>query len=276
MQQSRALLASLLVLALFGCAPQSEVDSLRRDMDEMKSRLFTTDRAINEVRGEVKEGVEKSLAGYKSKLEGMQKDMASIRKEGADLQATLDSARVDQQSLNGKIDDIRIMAQKPAEDINLLRDDLSKRLAALDQRIGKLEAALAAQQQKAAEVPQTPEGLYQQAVDAMKAGDRAKSRELMSKFLESYPKHKLAANAHYWLGESYYGDKNYDQSVLEFQEVIDKFPGNEKIPAAMLKQGMAFKAMGDNQSAQYIFKKLIEEYPKSDEARLAREKLRSK
>ncbi|HJV36922.1 tol-pal system protein YbgF [Geomonas sp.] len=276
MQPSRALLFSLLALALSGCAPQSEVDSLRRDMDEMKSRLFATDKSINEVRGEVKEGVEKSLAGYRSKLDAMQKDMASIRKEGADLQATLDSARVDQQGLNGRLDDIRIMAQKPAEDIILLREDLAKRLTALDQRISKLEADFVAQQAKAAEAAQTPEALYQQAMDAMNGGDMAKSRELWMKFLERYPKHKLAANAHYWLGEGYYSSKTYDQAVLEFQEVIDKYPGNEKIPAAMLKQGMSFKAMGDNQSAQYILKKLVEEYPKSDEARLAKERLRSK
>jgi tol-pal system protein YbgF len=281
MQQTRVVLTSLALLALCGCATQSEVESLRRDTDEMKSRIFTMDKNISEVRGEVREGVEKSLAGYRKTLEDMQKDvasyqkdMAAIRKAGADLQATLDSARVDMQVLTGKIDDVRIMAQKPAEDIALLREDHAKSMTALEDRLSKLEARLTEQQKKTAEAAQqTPEAIYQQGLDAYKAGDSAKAREILAKFLEQHPKHKLAANAHYWIGETYYAEKNYEQAVLEFQDVIKNYHDKEKVPAAMLKQAMAFKELGDNKSAQYIYKKLVDEYPKSDEAKSAREKL---
>jgi tol-pal system protein YbgF len=283
MQSSRAVLTSLAMLTLVGCASQGDLESVRRDADEMKGRIFTLDKGLSEVRGEVKEGVEKSLAGYRQTLvalqrdvEAYQKEMAAIRKGGADVQATLDSARVDMQLLTGKVDDVRILAQKPADDIALLKEDTSKRLAALDERLTRLEKGLAEQQKKATELQQTPEALYQQGLEAMKAADVAKARELFSKFLELYPKHKLAANAHYWLGETYYSEKNFEQAILEFQEVIKNFPEKEKVPAAMLKQGMAFKEMGDSKSSVYILKKLVEEYPKSEEAKVAKEKLRAK
>ncbi|MCM0084006.1 tol-pal system protein YbgF [Geomonas sp. Red32] len=283
MQALRVAGTSLIALALFGCASKADVDVMRRDNDEMKNRIFAMEKGLNEVRGDVKEGIEKSLAANRKSLEtlqkdvgGYQKDMETIRKSAADLQATLDSSRVDMQVLTGKIDDVRILAQKPADDIALLKDDLNKRLAALEDRMAKLEAGLADQQKKAALAQQTPEWLYQQAQDAYKRGDVAKARESFGKFLETYPKHRLAANAHYWLGETYYSDKNYDQAVLEFQEVINNFPDNrDKVPAAMLKQGMAFKEMGDPKSAVYVYRKLIEEFPKSDEAKVAKEKLRS-
>jgi tol-pal system protein YbgF len=283
MQSSRAVLTSLAMLTLVGCASQGDLESVRRDADEMKGRIFTLDKGLSEVRGEVKEGVEKSLAGYRQTLvalqrdvEAYQKEMAAIRKGGADVQATLDSARVDMQLLTGKVDDVRILAQKPADDIALLKEDTSKRLAALDERLSRLEKGLAEQQKKATELQQTPEALYQQGFETMKAADVAKARELFSKFLELYPKHKLAANAHYWLGETYYSEKNFEQAILEFQEVIKNFPEKEKVPAAMLKQGMAFKEMGDSKSSVYILKKLVEEYPKSEEAKVAKEKLRAK
>jgi tol-pal system protein YbgF len=125
-------------------------------------------------------------------------------------------------------------------------------------------------------VQQTPEFIYQQAYEAMKGGDVVHARELFTKFLELDPQHKLAANAHYWLGETYYTEKNFEQAVLEFQEVIKNFPDKEKVPAAMLKQGMAFKEMGDTKSATYIYKKLVDEFPKSEEAKVAKEKLRAK
>jgi tol-pal system protein YbgF len=287
MQSVRAVLVSFAMVSMVGCASQADLQSVRRDSDETKSRIFAIEKGLGEVRGEVKEGVEKSLAGHRERLEalqkeveGYQKDMASIRKGGADLQATLDSARVDMQLLTGKVDDLRIQAQKPADDLALLKEDTSKRLALLEDRLTKLEqglAGMAEQQKKSAELQQqTPEALYQQGLDAMKGGDSGKARELFTKFLDQNPKHKLAANAHYWLGETYYSEKNFEQAILEFQEVIKNFPEKDKVPAAMLKQGMAFKEMGDSKSSLYIYKKLTEEYPKSEEAKIAKEKLRTK
>ncbi|MBU5635955.1 tol-pal system protein YbgF [Geomonas sp. Red69] len=280
---TRGALGALVLLTFFGCASQSDLESVRRDNDEIKNRLFTLDRGLNEVRGEVKEGVEKSLAGYRQSLEalqadmaGYQKEMASIRKGGADLQATLESARVDMQLLTGKVDDVRILAQKPADDIALLKEDLNKRLAALEARMTKLEKGIEEQQAKAAAALKSPEQLYQQGQDALKAGQGAKAREFFASFLVQYPKHSLAANAQYWIGESYYQEKNYEQAVLEFQEVIKNYPDKEKAPAAMLKQGMAFRELGDSKSAAYILKKLVDEHPKSEEAKIARDKFKIK
>lgn len=283
MQRTRVVLTSILLLSMLGCASQQDLDTVRRDNDEIKNRLFTIEKGLSQVRGEVRDGVEKSLSGYRQNLDalqkemtGYQKDMAALRKGGADLQATLDSARVDMQLLTGKVDDVRLLAEKPANDMVLLKEDLNKRLAALDDRLSKLEKAVA-EQQTQPKPAQTPEALYQQGQEAMKGGDPAKAREILSKFIELYPQHKLAANAHYWLGETYYSDKNYDQAIVEFQEVIKNFPNNrEKVPAAMLKQGMAFKELGDSKSAAYVFKKLIEEYPKSEEAKIANNKLRGR
>lgn len=283
MQLTRVALTSLLLLTFFGCASQTELDSVRRDTDEIKNRIFTLDKGLTEVRGEVKDGVEKSLAGYRQSLEalqadmaGYQKEMAAIRKGGADLQATLESARVDMQLLTGKVDDVRLLAQKPADDIALLKEDLTKRLAALDERLGKLEKGVEEQQKKAALLLKSPDYLYQQGMEAMKEGNSTKARELFTNFLEQHPKHALAANAHYWIGESYYSEKNFDSAVLSFQEVIKNFPDKDKAPAALLKQGMAFKEMGDAKSANYVLKKLVDDYPKSEEAKTAREKLKIK
>ena len=81
-------------------------------------------------------------------------------------------------------------------------------------------------------------------------------------------------NAHYWIGETYYSEKNYEPAILSFQEVIKNYPTKEKVPAAMLKQSLAFKAINDIKSAKYVLKKLMDGYPKSDEAKKAKELLK--
>jgi tol-pal system protein YbgF len=107
-------------------------------------------------------------------------------------------------------------------------------------------------------------------LDSLKAGDVVAARDQFTKFLDQNPKHELAANAHYWIGETHYSEKNYELAILSYQEVIKNYLGKEKVVAAMLKQAMAFNAIKDAKSAKFVLKKLIEGFPKSEEAKKAK------
>lgn len=262
------------LFALAGCATREDMMSLQRDVDEVKTRLLQVDREVTGVRSATREDLEKSLATHQQELE-------QLRRNSADIQATIESTKVDNQVLTGKLDDLTLLAQKPAGDITLLREDLDRRMKGVEERIGKIEKGigelqktLAEAEAKSKEVVLTPEALYQQALDTFRAGDASKARELFSRFLESNPTHELVANAHYWLGETFYAEKKFDQAILEFQEIIKNFPKKEKVPAAMLKQAMAFREIGDVKSARYVLKKLQDDFPLSDEAQKAKERLK--
>ena len=262
------------LFALAGCATREDMMSLQRDVDEVKTRLLQVDREVTGVRSATREDLEKSLATHQQELE-------QLRRNNADIQATIESTKVDNQVLAGKLDDLTLLTQKPAGDITLLREDLDRRMKGVEERIGKIEKGvgelqktLAEAEAKSKEVVLTPEALYQQALDTFRAGDAPKARELFSRFLESNPTHDLVANAHYWLGETFYAEKKFDQAILEFQEIIKNFPKKEKVPAAMLKQAMAFREIGDVKSARYVLKKLQDDFPLSDEAQKAKERLK--
>lgn len=260
----------LVLLVAAGCASQGDLVSTRRDMDEIKSRLLKMERDVSNVGTDARQGVEKSVKGF-------QGDIDSLRKNQADLQASLEGLRVDLQVLAGKVDDAGNAAKKPADDLALLREDLDRRLTSFDDRIGKVGKELEELKKKSAEAPQAPvgpEGLYQTGLHVLKGGDPAKAREVLQKFLEQNPNHDLAVNAHYWIGESWFQEKKYEQAILEFQDLIKKYPGKEKVAAAMLKQGMAFAELGDTKSARYVYKKLVADYPLSDEAKKAQENLK--
>ncbi|SNB47196.1 tol-pal system protein YbgF [Geobacter sp. DSM 9736] len=269
--KSRCLVA-LVVCALAGCASQTDMANLQRDMDEMKARLLQVDRDVAGVKSSAREDLDKSLRAY-------QKDIETLRRSAADIQATIESTKVDNQVLSGKLDDVALLAKKPADDIALLREDMERRLKVVSDRMVKLEAGLEEfnkkiEESKPREPQQTPEGLYQKALDSFRAGDLVKSREMFGNFMQSYPSHDLVPNAQYWLGETLYAEKKYDQAILEFQQIIKKYPNKEKVPAAMLKQAMAFKELGDVKSARYVLKKLQEDYPFSEEAQKAKDRLK--
>lgn len=267
-----SMLAATLLFTVVGCANQRDVQFLQGDMDEMKSRLFRMEKEIGGLKTETKGSVEISQ-------KSVQSDIAGIRKGMADLQNSLEGTRVDLQVLSGKVDDAGQAAKRPAEDVALLKEDMRLRLAALEEKVQKLERGvdlLSKQlaETKAKEPEKSPETLYQQGLDLFKSGSMAKARELFARFIELYPKHELAANAHYWSGETYYSEKKYDEAILEFEKVIRNYPGKDKVPAAMLKQGLAFKEIGDSKSARHVLKKLVESHPTAEEAVKAKEKLK--
>ena len=102
-----------------------------------------------------------------------------------------------------------------------------------------------------------------------------KARQIFNQLIKDYPKSKNADNAQFWIGESYYRDKWYEKAILEYQNVIEKFPHGNKVPAAMLKQGMALEQIGEKASARLILEELVKKYPKSSEAGIASQKLKS-
>ena len=260
-------------LLVTGCATKNELGMVQRDTEDLKKRLFALEKDLSGVKVETKDGLEKNLLRFQRELE-------AARKGNADLQANVDTFRVDQQVLAGKVDDLALSAKKPAEEMSLLREDSNRRLDGLEQKLQQLGASLDELKKKLEEgtkptaTAQTPDSLYQSGRDAFAAGNTAKAREIFGRFLEQYPGHELSANATYWLGETYFKEKNYDQAIVTFQQVIKGFPKHEKVPAALLKQGLSFKELGDTKSARYVYKKLVEEFPQTEEAKLAREKLK--
>jgi len=261
-----------LFLCLAACATKGELNSVLQDMEEMKTRLIQSEKNISAVKVQAKEIAEQSSGETLKTIEG-------LRKGNADLQANLDAMRVDVQVINGKVDDLGLAAKKPLDDISLLKEDTSKSVASMEERLKKLDAEMAqvnaklAALAKSLEQQATPESTYKQAFDAYKNGEIAKARDLFNKFSEQFPDNKLAANARYWIGETYYIEKNYEQAALEFQRVIKEYPGKEKVPAAMLKQGLAFRELGDTKSTKFILKELIEKFPLADEVPAAKEVL---
>ena len=92
-------------------------------------------------------------------------------------------------------------------------------------------------------------------------------------FLDAYPRHDLADNAQYWLGEVYYDQKDWARATVEFRAVIERYPKGNKVPDAMLKLGYCFAAVGQPTKARAALEQVISVYPRSQPAQLAARKL---
>lgn len=111
-----------------------------------------------------------------------------------------------------------------------------------------------------------PEQLYKDAYDSVTAADYPKAQRWFETFLERHPKHELADNAYYWLGEVYLVQGNARKAVLAFKNGLEAFPKGRKAPGNLLKMGTAFEQLGQKGFASSAWKRVLDEYPDSPEA----------
>jgi tol-pal system protein YbgF len=159
--------------------------------------------------------------------------------------------------------------------------DLKKRLDVIDGYLnleggGKTQRETSAPPAKtgSAKKPQTSDQtLYTEAKQAFEQGNLAEARKGFEKLIAAYPKSQQADNAQFWIGETYYKEKWYEKAILEYQKVIENYPSGNKIPAALLKQGLSFLNIGETNNARLLLKELVAKYPNTDEAGIAKKKL---
>jgi len=217
-------------------------------------------------------------------------ELSALQRNVADLTANYDQVKSDQVAATTRTDETKVQMQK---DIAQLNDKVAEQGHALqemkgkvakveeiDRRVVALEEKVAAASPAAsavhAPVPQewkSPEEMYDYALGLIKGGDTRKGRQVLTAFASKYPDHKLLPNVFYWKGETFYAEKDYENAILSFQDVIDKYPGGDKAPDAMYKQGLSFMELKDRKNARILFELLQTKYPKSSAASMARQKL---
>jgi TolA-binding protein len=57
--------------------------------------------------------------------------------------------------------------------------------------------------------------------------------------------------------------------------IVDRYPASPKAATALYKRAVAMRAAGRTATARAAFERVVRDYPRSDEAALAREQLRS-
>lgn len=233
--------------------------------------------------------------------------MRRMESDNASLRAQVDSLRLHVQRLRtaaakaemagGRADEsfLRLRADNELR-LNQFADQiriLSDRVDDLDNRLANMPSKLRLMSDKAAATPSTPaatatetpaataipenaeaaQKLYDTAYQDLVRGQIDLAREGFLEFLRKYPQSTLADNAQYWIGESYYTQKNYARAAAEFAEVPDKYPTSDKLAAAMLKRAYALLGLNRNAEARTLLEHVIKKFPRSAEAELARVKL---
>ncbi len=134
------------------------------------------------------------------------------------------------------------------------------------------EAALA-EAVAASEMP--PEQLYRSAYEDYMRGNFDLAAQGFREYVRRFPDTDLTDNALYWIGECYDAQELTQEALQIFTQVLADYPNSDKAAAAQLKMGLLHLKAGDQGQGVVNLQYVVYEHPGTQEADLAREKLRS-
>ena len=104
---------------------------------------------------------------------------------------------------------------------------------------------------------------YIESLSFYQNGEWNKSLDGFTYLIAVNSSHDLADNCQYWVGEVYYGLKDYKRSISEFEKVFS-FPGTNKADDAQYKLGLCYLNINNNTRALEEFTKVIDYYSNSE------------
>jgi len=237
-------------VALGGCALRSDVRRLEEQLttmqdesnhrDSMLAAQLTQVLALQRQAGDSLAAAEASLLAFRGETLGQFYD---VQKQLLQVQE---------------------LAGQSSRRLNELRGDLDARGQQLS---GPAPAAGGASNASAVQ-------MYEASLQQLRRGSTGTARAGFRQFLEQYPTAPEAADAVYFIGESF-STEAPDSAAAYYTQVADKYPASPRAASALYRLGSMAESSKDTAAARGYYQRLIAKYPTSNEAALARDRLKA-
>ncbi len=278
-KKTLCLLVCLLLIA--GCASRQDLTRVQNELGQMVS-----------VQANDIEALKQENVALRKELDGSQEAIAAMRKTQAENNADMTGLKDRILRLNGRTEELqkdlaalRKTTQSKDEDIAEKLNQATFKINFVENflGIGKKDATVDAAEKGNRSAngrhkdvlngKSERESLYAAAYETFKEGKYGKARTEFQNFLKMHSRTEYSGNAQFWIGECYYNEQQYEKAILEYEKVVTNFPEGNKVPYALLKQGLSFQQLGDKTSARLFLQQVIRDYPNTNQAGVARAKL---
>ena len=264
-----AVLAALSLLGGVGCVSSDDIEGLHGRLNEIEKEIQSLER---------KSSSKEEVARLN---QSVSQQTTQLLKSNADTGIRLGELTTQMERLEAKL------------------EDTNRRLAQLSQQIAETQTQTQTQgdlsrMRQPGTVPgaapddgappdatvaggprPSPQELYDAAYADYTKGRYALAIQGFQEYLDLYPNTDVSDNAQYWIGESHYAQKKHREAIADFQKLQKSWPKSDKAAAALLKRGYSLLELGQKADGVVQLQYVIHEHPTSEEARLARTRLRT-
>ena len=192
------------------------------------------------------------VAGLSTKVDNLNNDMAEVRNSVADVNTQVNKILQLLTDVNNAVKVIQAPPAAPPPQPNAPQGTTS-----------------------GAGLPPVPAStLFTNAMRDYSSGKGDLAAAGFTDFVKFYPDDPNAPTAQLYIGQVHLTDRP-EQAVKDFDAVLERFPDSKVTPDAWFMKGMALKQSGRRDAGAAEFRGLIKKYPTSDQAKQAKDQLKS-
>ena len=120
----------------------------------------------------------------------------------------------------------------------------------------------------------SPQEIYNMAYADYLKGNFALAIDGFKIYLDNFAQSPFADNALYWIGECHFSQKEYEEAISRYNQLILNYPLGDKVPAAYLHKGISLMELDRKEEALSVFKLMVSKYPLEEETKIAQEKIK--
>jgi len=114
---------------------------------------------------------------------------------------------------------------------------------------------------------------FTEALELFEAGMYAEALDKFRKIIISSPEGEYTPDAYFWSGELFLAQKMLEDARESYLIIIDKYSDHKRAPDSLYKLGEIAVSLGDGLAAVDYFRSVIDNYPNSAVAQLAKKSL---
>ena len=278
------LLAPAAFVAVGACATRSDIQVLQSDIRVMRIESTQADSA----RRVQLDAVIAALGGTQDSLRSMHAQLFKFQGDVRGELYALGQQLIQVQELTGqsqrRLQELRASMEQRAPESVAPATQLPGPTQGTGAAIPNRPAPAAATPAPVTSLPQAPNSgsvtpgpnqLFQLSLDQLRRGSAVAARAGFQDLLRQYPSSDVAPEAQFYIAQSYETEGKIASADSAYALVVSKYPQSARAPSALYKRALALQAQGKVQAARAALDLVIRNYSRSDEAVLARDRLRT-
>lgn len=258
-----------LALALGGCAMKSDVTRVQNEVTALREVSARQDSARARQLGEIirmQQQLFDSLATTRETIRTLRGDVAN------DLYG-VQQQLVQLQELTGqsqrRLTELRTQLEARAEQ---LAATTTPPAGSPPPRTDTTAAAAAAPAPSGGNA--SADQMYEASLGQLRRGSASTARLGFRELLKSYPTSDKVPDALYYIGESF-RTENADSAAAYYDMVARNYPQSARAASALYNLGLLNERASRTAAARDAYQRVVQTYPRSDEAALARDRLKA-
>lgn len=273
---------------LGGCVSNAEGRLIRADMRALEAKYQVMDLKVQDNRN----AIDRSIKRVDVKLAELEKTLEKARKllrrNNANFGQDMVTLQTEFQKISGKSAEATHLLKQMEKEIAEVKkqfDEVKANVTTIsyekkeqtDQASGTVVNNTPKKEQPKEVKPQNINSagkLFNVAYKMMVDRNFSESLVNFNQLIKKFPTHKRAGSARYWITQIHFATGDYKQAFFTMDSFLQKYPKSKHIPQILYQMGYAARALKLSSDAAELFRHLIKYYPKSSYASKAKELLK--